>query len=232
MWIVVPVKRFALAKTRLSKTLSPSERESLAQVMLNDVIKAVSEASLVSGILLVSSDLRSKYVVERAGGLFLKTKESGVNSAFQNASDWLLRHGQRTAFLIPSYIPAIESSEIDSLIASHPGSKSVTLVPDRHYGGTNGLIISPPDSLNYQFGSDSFSRHIDVAKAASLTLTIKFSQGVALDIDSQADLHRLLTVEQPIETLDYLWDSGIAKRLLSSSNERNNSERMAASSLM
>ena len=48
--------------------LSPSEESRFAQVMLNDVIRAVAEASLVSGILLVSNEMRAKYVVERAGG--------------------------------------------------------------------------------------------------------------------------------------------------------------------
>ena len=232
MWIVIPVKRFAFAKNRLSSVLTSSERESFAQVMLNDVVRAVADASLVSGILLISNETRAKYVVERAGGLFLKTEESGVSSAFKQASDWLLRHGQRTAFMMPSDIPTIESSEVDSLIATHPGGKSVTIIPDRHYAGTNGLIVSPPDVINYRFGSNSFTLHVTAVENAGIKPTVKISQGVALDIDSQPDLYRLLTVEQSIETLDYLWDSGIAKRLLSNRNEKFRSERMAASYLM
>ena len=232
MWIVIPVKRFALAKNRLNTVLTSAERESLAQVMLNDVIRAVANARLVSGILLVSNEMRAKYIVERAGGLFLKSIESGVSIAFKQASDWLLRHGQRTAFMIPSDIPTIESSEVDSLIAAHSAGKSVTIIPDRHYGGTNGLIVSPPDIINYHFGSNSFSLHINAAEEVGIKPTVKISQGVALDIDSQPDLYRLLTAEQSIETLDYLWDSGIAKRLLSNRNEKFKSERMAASYLM
>lgn len=232
MWIVIPVKRFALAKNRLNTVLTSAERESLAQVMLNDVIRAVANARLVSGILLVSNEMRAKYIVERVGGLFLKSIESGVSIAFKQASDWLLRHGQRTAFMIPSDIPTIESSEVDSLIAAHSAGKSVTIIPDRHYGGTNGLIVSPPDIINYHFGSNSFSLHINAAEEVGIKPTVKISQGVALDIDSQPDLYRLLTAEQSIETLDYLWDSGIAKRLLSNRNEKFKSERMAASYLM
>ncbi len=232
MWIVIPVKRFALAKNRLNTVLTSAERESLAQVMLNDVIRAVANARLVSGILLVSNEMRAKYIVERAGGLFLKSIESGVSIAFKQASDWLLRHGQRTAFMIPSDIPTIESSEVDSLIAAHSAGKSVTIIPDRHYGGTNGLIVSPPDIINYHFGSNSFSLHINAAEEVGIKPTVKISPGVALDIDSQPDLYRLLTAEQSIETLDYLWDSGIAKRLLSNRNEKFKSERMAASYLM
>ena len=232
MWIVIPVKRFALAKNRLNTVLTSAERESLAQVMLNDVIRAVANARLVSGILLVSNEMRAKYIVERVGGLFLKSIESGVSIAFKQASDWLLRHGQRTAFMIPSDIPTIESSEVDSLIAAHSAGKSVTIIPDRHYGGTNGLIVSPPDIINYHFGSNSFSLHISATEEVGIKPTVKISLGVALDIDSQPDLYRLLTAEQSIETLDYLWDSGIAKRLLSNRNEKYKSERMAASYLM
>ena len=43
MWVVVPVKRFSNAKTRLAPLLSAAERESLAQAMLNDVLRAIAE---------------------------------------------------------------------------------------------------------------------------------------------------------------------------------------------
>ena len=125
--------------------------------------------------------------------------------------------------MIPSDIPTIESSEIDSLIASHSAGKSVTIIPDRHYGGTNGLIVSPPDIINYHFGSIVLLAY-KRSREVGIKPTVKKSQGVALDIDSQPDLYRLLTAEQSIETLDYLWDSGIAKRLLSNRNEKFKSE--------
>ena len=49
MWVVIPVKRFANAKKRLMSILSTSERESLAQVMLNDGLGGCgSKFSLVS----------------------------------------------------------------------------------------------------------------------------------------------------------------------------------------
>ena len=95
MWIVVPVKRFSNAKTRLSAVLTPAERESLAQVMLNDVLGAISRSRLVSGILVVSNEPRARYAAERAGGLFLLEEELGVSQAIVKASEWLKNHGQR-----------------------------------------------------------------------------------------------------------------------------------------
>ena len=46
MWVVVPVKRFSNAKTRLAPLLSAAERESLAQAMLNDVLRAIAEIDM------------------------------------------------------------------------------------------------------------------------------------------------------------------------------------------
>ena len=135
-------------------------------------------------------------MVERAGGLFLNGKGRGFLLRLNTPRIGL--PWTRTAFMIPSDIPTLESVELDKLIASHSGSNSVTLVPDRHYGGTNGLIVSPPGIIDYHFGSDSFSLHLEATEKALITPTVKISPGIALDIDSQTDLYRLLTVEQQL----------------------------------
>lgn len=51
---VIPVSRFSNAKTRLSPTLNPLERENLLKSMLKDVIKVLNQ--VVSKVIVVSSD--------------------------------------------------------------------------------------------------------------------------------------------------------------------------------
>ena len=65
MWVVVPVKRFSNAKTRLAPLLSAAERESLAQAMLNDVLRAIAESRRVAGVLVVSREVRARSVRAR-----------------------------------------------------------------------------------------------------------------------------------------------------------------------
>ena len=233
MWAVIPVKRFSNAKTRLADLLSPAERESLAQVMLNDVLGAISKSRLVSGILVVSNELRARYAAERAGGLFLFDEESGVSQAIAKASTWLKNHGQRSFMMLPSDIPLITSSEIDLLIGKQTGTVGVTLAPDRRQEGTNGLIVAPTDAIPFCFGLDSFSKHVNAARSVGIEPQIVRSDGLSLDIDNPVDLQNLLSHDGETESLAYLADNGVTKRLagLAESNE-SKSEIMAASRLM
>ena len=132
MWVVVPVKRFVNAKTRLASLMSESERESLAQVMLNDVLLAVSSSLLVSGVLIVSNEVRARYAVERLGGLFLEEEYAGLSASVAQAGKWLVKHGQRGMLIIPGDVPLVSSSEIDEIIKSHRGDRALTIAPDRY----------------------------------------------------------------------------------------------------
>ncbi|MCB1747721.1 MAG: 2-phospho-L-lactate guanylyltransferase [Gammaproteobacteria bacterium] len=214
MWVVVPVKRFSNAKTRLASLLSEAERESLAQAMLHDVLGAVHAARLVAGILVVSREVRARYAVERLGGLFLEETGDGLNAALQQAGQWLTTHGQRGLLMVPGDVPLVTATEVDDLIAAHGAAPAVTLAPDRELDGTNALAVSPADALPFSFGRGSFAAHRDAARAAGVTPRVLHLNGIAHDIDNPMDLRTLVTHDAETETLDYLCDSGIARRVL------------------
>lgn len=235
MWAVVPVKRFSSAKTRLAPLLSEAERESLAQAMLNDVLHAIGQAGRVAGVVVVSHEARAKYAAERAGGLYLEESESGLSIAIRQAAAWLATHGQRELLMIPGDVPLVSAGEIDRLVEAHHGSPAVTIVPDRERDGTNALGLSPPDAIEFAFGAGSFSRHRAAAEAAGITPQVLESPGFALDIDHPVDLQALLSYDSETETLAYLSDSGIARRVLprrnrSRDNDAHDSSGIAAAS--
>ena len=215
MWAVVPVKRFSDAKSRLANILSPAERESLAQVMLNDVLRAICDASLVSGFAVVSHEIRARYVIERLGGLYVEESGTGLSDAIRQAGKWLHEHGQRGLLMIPGDVPLVRGHDIDMLIAGHQGSRAVSIVPDREHDGTNGLVVTPPDAIDFKFGRGSFEKHISQCEALTIEPRIVRSAGLELDIDHPMDLQTLVSYESYNETesLSYLMDSGIANRL-------------------
>ena len=55
-WAILPVKEMAGAKQRLAPLLSPEERMALMQVMLRDVLTALSAARDLAGVALVTLD--------------------------------------------------------------------------------------------------------------------------------------------------------------------------------
>lgn len=221
MWVVVPVKRFSSAKSRLAPVLSEAERESFAQAMLNDVLHALGHSQRVSGIVVISHEARARYAVERVGGLFTEESASGISNAIAQGGAWLAKHGQRDMLMIPGDVPLVTSREIDRLIDTHQGAPAVTLVPDREHGGTNALAVSPTDAIPFAFGRGSFSAHKAAAEAAGLEPRILQLPGFALDIDHPMDLTTLLTYDNETESLAYLTDSGVAARLL----HRHNSDQ-------
>ena len=222
MWVVVPVKRFSNAKTRLAPLLSAAERESLAQAMLNDVLRAIAESRRVAGVLVVSREVRARYSVERVGGLFLEDNANDLSSAIAQAGEWLATHGQRGMLMIPGDVPLVSGREIDEVLLTHRGGPAVTLVPDREHDGTNALAVSPVDA-----------KHRQAAQDAGITAQVALLPGLALDIDNPMDLQTLLTYDSETETLAYLCDSGIARRVMPRhTSARDLSDIAAASRLL
>ncbi len=214
MWVVVPVKRFFNAKTRLAKILSDAERESLAQVMLNDVLLAISNSHLASGVLVVSNEIRARYSVERLGGLFLEEQQPGLSAAVAQAGRWLSTHGQRGLLMVPGDVPLVRSADLDIIIKNHANELGVTIVPDMGCNGTNALAVSPVDVIDFSFGVSSFDLHVAESKRKGISAKILESSGLSLDIDNVMDLQMLLSFDNETETLAYLADSGIARRVL------------------
>ncbi|MEX2479633.1 MAG: 2-phospho-L-lactate guanylyltransferase [Gammaproteobacteria bacterium] len=230
MWAIVPVKRFSNAKTRLASVLTEAERESLAIAMLNDVLRAVREAHLVAGVVVVSHEVRARYAVERIGGLFVEESGSGLSAAIRQGAQWLATHGQRGMLMVPGDVPLVSSAEVDRIIEQHRGMPAVTLVPDREHDGTNALAATPPEAIPFAFGRGSFNRHREAATAAGIESTVLHLPGLALDIDNPLDLQTLVTYDAETETLDYLCDSGIARRILSRPEAGRDTSGLAAAS--
>jgi 2-phospho-L-lactate guanylyltransferase len=182
--------------------------------MLNDVLLAISNSHLVSGILVVSTEIRARYSVERLGGLFLEEQQAGLSAAVAQAGCWLSRHGQRGLMMIPGDVPLVRSADLDHIIQSHDNELGVTIVPDIERDGTNALAVSPVELIDFSFGRQSFSRHLKASEERELSPKIIESSGLSLDIDNVMDLQMLLSFDNETETLAYLADSGIARRVL------------------
>ena len=66
------------------------------------------------------------------------------------------------------------------------------LVPAHDHRGTNAVWRKPADLFPLQFGDDSFAPHCAAAEATGKPCVILELAGIGLDVDSPADLRRLL----------------------------------------
>jgi 2-phospho-L-lactate/phosphoenolpyruvate guanylyltransferase len=222
VWAVVPVKEFEGAKQRLSSCLSPEERRTLARVMLEDVLDAVSAVRELAGMLVVTVDPVATTLAARYGARAVtEGAQEGHTGAVTAAARLLVREGRAGMMTLPGDIPLLKSAEIAATLAAHRAAPAFTIVPAHDDLGSNTIVCSPPDIVPLRFGEDSFYPHLDAARARGIDPLIVRQPGIGMDIDHPVDLVSFLRMSPrlPTRTLAFLEQSGIAGRLLAASQD-------------
>ena len=190
---IVPVKRFSLAKQRLSERLAPASRAALAEAMVADVFDALHASSRLAGVLVVTNEPRVAALADGLGATVIADhSEAGQSAAASTGVIEALRRGCARALLVPGDCPALAVEELDALLEPEPQERRVVVVPDRHGTGTNALLLSPPDVIEPGFGPGSFERHCERAATAHAACEVLRPPSLLLDIDTPADLATLL----------------------------------------
>jgi 2-phospho-L-lactate guanylyltransferase len=198
MWGVLPVKNFENAKTRLAPALSPDERRQLFRLMVEDVLAAMC-ASALEGVLVLTNEPEAIALAAQYGARAEGEPENlGQSEAVMRAMQILEAEGVAAALQLPGDIPGVSAAEINRLIQAHEarGPRAMTIVQGHDGRGSNALAVSPPALMPFHFGHDSFGPHLDEAWAAGVEPVILDGlPGIALDIDTGADLAKLLAGE-------------------------------------
>lgn len=193
MWAVLPLKRFQHAKRRLKDTLTPDQREAFFHAMVEDVLAALAGAERLAGILVVSSDAATHALAEQYAAEWLAERgPADLNGAIGQAARHLAARGESGILVVPGDVPLITAAEVDALIEQHGPAPAVSVVAAGDDGGTNALLVSPPDLIEFAYGADSCAKHLAAARAAGVEPQCLDSPGFALDIDRPADLGDLL----------------------------------------
>jgi 2-phospho-L-lactate/phosphoenolpyruvate guanylyltransferase len=211
VWAAVPVKAFTGAKSRTSSVLTAEQREVLAAAMLEDVLSALTGATLLAGILVntvdpVAADLAARYGarVVTEGAL------DGHTGAVNGMARVLAAEGKGALLTVPGDIPRVTSAEVDAVVASCLPAPSFTIVPAHDELGSNAVLCAPPFSVPLRFGDDSYFPHLSAARAKEIEPTIVRLPGIGLDIDHPADLRAFVAAKprMPTRTLALLEQFG------------------------
>jgi len=191
---IIPVKRFASAKQRLTAAVGPELRAALAEAMLGDVLAAVGRSRGIQRAIVVSG--------EPAAGQVARTHEAevvgdpddeGHSRAATLGVDRALELGAGVAVLLPGDCPLVDPAELDAALDRLTEGR-VAIVPDRHGTGTNALLLAPPDAIEPAFGDGSRARHERLARAGGNEAAIERLDSLALDVDTPDDLAALREV--------------------------------------
>ncbi|MBT3556875.1 MAG: 2-phospho-L-lactate guanylyltransferase [Rhodospirillales bacterium] len=213
IWAVVPVKRFDLAKQRLSPVLNTRERQQLSYAMLGDVLDALSKASNIAGTLVVTCERDAMELAKTFDAEVLsETTSCGLCEAVATAGRYLDARGCAGMISIPGDVPLVCAEEIDRIIFNHGAAPAVTVIPAWDGGGTNALLCTPADVITPQFGENSFSAHKSAAIHMGLAPTVVPSLGLALDLDTPDDLPAFMEWNSDTRTARYLANIGVLER--------------------
>jgi 2-phospho-L-lactate guanylyltransferase len=189
---VLPVKRFALAKTRLRERLAPAQLQRLAEAMVADVLDSLVATAAIDDVVVVTNEPTvAALASERGARVLADSTESGQSAAAAVGIRHALTHHYGRVLLVPGDCPALDAEALGTLLVRGATPPAVTIVADRHGSGTNALLLTPPDAIEPAFGPDSFGRHRERASTANAAWHVEPLPGLLLDIDTAEDLDAL-----------------------------------------
>lgn len=224
VWVVVPYKGQVGSKRRLASLLNDRERQRLSQTLFEGVLDAVRRTPRVRRILVIQPpDVpipayaypRLEFVREtpQSGQGDGSDGAGGLNRALRQAQRLADEGGAHSLLMLPSDLPMVSSADIDAVVQAAT-EFDIVISPDRASEGTNALLLRPPAALEPAFGAGSFARHQELAVGAGLRVMALHRWGLALDLDTPADVLRLYALAPECPTARLLRDMAVTEELL------------------
>jgi 2-phospho-L-lactate guanylyltransferase len=214
MWAVLPAKDFVDAKQRLAPVLTAAQRNALFRAMLEDVLTMLTAVRGLDGVLVVTREPGAAARAKIHGMRVLHEAENrGQSPAVAAAAALLAKEGVDGIITVPGDAPLATAAEIEQVLAAHARAPAMTIVPSHDRRGSNCIAVSPPGLIDFHFGHDSFQLHLGEARKAGIEPSVLDLPGLALDIDTPADLQALLRHPANTHAHALLARSGLAHTL-------------------
>lgn len=198
MDIIVPVKRFSGAKTRLAGLLPAAEREALAELLAATVLGQLAQVSNVRRVIVASSEPSLSGLVVHYGFDQLPDDPliPGLNAAIAQAVQRAVSRGAKDVGVVFSDLPLFTAGEFEEIVRSHleGAPRQVTLVRDRFGLGTNVRLCRPGDLLPPLYGRNSASEYQKAAAACGAEICVVESDCLSHDLDQPGDLNAILNL--------------------------------------
>jgi 2-phospho-L-lactate guanylyltransferase len=177
--VVVPIRSFSSGKGRLAGVLSDDEREALARSMAQRVLDAAAPLP----VYVVTSDDEVAVFASDNGAKVIPDPGS-LNAAADAGRAAVAADG--FAMVIVAHADLAQPTPF-AWVADFDG---VTLVPDRHGGGSNVMALPTSAAFTFAYGDGSRSRHEAEARARGLALRVVDDASLGWDVDAPSDLPR------------------------------------------
>jgi 2-phospho-L-lactate guanylyltransferase len=188
MYIIIPLKPLAQSKTRLASVLTRDQRVELSRGFL---LRTIGLARQVGEVVVVSRDAAVRRLAKQCGAWALVESGYTLNRALHQAATWVMMHGGKSVLVLPADLPRLQLTDLTEIIKmGRQHSLAAVIAPCRRLDGTNALLLSPPDLIEFAFGPGSFAGHQQAVRAAGLEPLIFHSPTLAFDLDLPEDLQQ------------------------------------------
>jgi 2-phospho-L-lactate guanylyltransferase len=175
--VVIPIKAFDSAKSRLREFLDDEVASDLAR----DLARGVIEASAPRERLVVCEDDEVEELAGALGAEPVRSNATGLNDAVQEAY-------QRLSDRFDVIIVAHADIARPAGLGSFEPEDGVTIVTDRHRQGTNVLALPTGIGFRFAFGANSAARHDAEAMRLGVARRVVTDSPWGLDVDGPEDL--------------------------------------------
>jgi len=186
--MVVPVRSFDGAKTRLAHQLDPERRAALARSLATGVVAGAGDLP----VLVVTADPDVAAWAVALGAEVVVDPGTGLDGAVDAGREAARRRGVRRIVVAHADLPVP-----GDLRAVGATEAPVVLVPDRRLDGTNVIALDLDVDFRFHYGPGSFARHRAEAARAGVVAAVLEGHDLGWDVDEPEDLAGLALDELP-----------------------------------
>jgi 2-phospho-L-lactate guanylyltransferase len=198
--VVLPMRTASGGKARLGAALDAEERLELVLGMLLHTLAVLGAWPVCRRVHLVSPDPVIDAATRLAGAEVSVHRQphEGLNSGVRLGMDVALAEDAASLLVLPGDVPLLTVEALDELVlaadaglVAASGGPLVAIAPADAGGGTNALLLHPPDAIGPAFGTDSFAAHLRAAESAGAAVQVVHDPVLGFDLDTPEDLERL-----------------------------------------
>lgn len=200
MHVVLPMRTMSGGKARLGEVLDAEERVELVLGLLLHTLAVLGEWPVCRRIHLVSPDPVLGAATSQVGMEVTvhQQHDEGLNEGIRLGVGAARAEGATSLLVLPGDLPHLSVEALDELLTAADagvvaagGGPFMAIVPSDAGGGTNALLLRPPEVIAPAFGSGSFEAHLRAAEAAGAAVQVVSDSALGYDLDTPDDLERL-----------------------------------------
>lgn len=178
------------AKSRLGPALRGDARANLALMLFDNTLGFMTAAHDGPVAVVTRSDTIAERVAAKGASVVWEPETSDINVAAGLASDWACEIGATSLLVLHADIPVLTEDELAQVLEA--GRRADVVIAASRDGGTNALLVSPPDAMQFRFGQGSAAAHETAAKSAGRTVQRLSLPHLSRDLDRPEDLAQAL----------------------------------------